>query len=283
MRVLGPKIDLLIQGAIAVAQAFGQKAQDAGIKEEWEKAGAALAGLFGDAASTLGDALDLGARLLDPETQIPSIGQIQGKLDALLNLAVGVAQQFAARASSLAAGGVDTKAAGVLAEQVKAIFDSLSTVAQTVQDFTGIAIGSSGFNNIRALLDNVFGLFANVAGQADVANSVTAAITSLLGGLQALVSNAGFSAGQSWAEKFAEGVTAMTSTVQDAVKGAVGGGVPGPTGTANQGTGGTGSGGPSQGNQGTGGTTIYQTVNVNLSTAMGLPQTLELLLNMAKG
>jgi hypothetical protein len=38
MRLLGPKIDLLISSAIAIAQEFGTKAANAQIKEEWQKA-----------------------------------------------------------------------------------------------------------------------------------------------------------------------------------------------------------------------------------------------------
>jgi hypothetical protein len=74
--------------------------------------GAALSSLFGDAASTLKDALDLGAALLDPETQIPSIGQIQGKVDALFNIIQGVAAQFAARASAAANAGMNFEQVG---------------------------------------------------------------------------------------------------------------------------------------------------------------------------
>jgi hypothetical protein len=280
MRLLGPKIDLLISSAIAIAQEFGTKAANAQIKEEWQKAGAALKSLFGDAASVIKDALDMGARLLDPETQIPSIGQIQAKLDALFALITNVATQYAAKASSLASQGVDTKAAGELAGQIKAIFDSLSTVAKTVQDFTGIAIGSSGFNNIQALLDNLFGLFDNVSGQADTVNAVTAAITSLLGGIQALVAESGFSAGQSWASQFAAGIAAATSSVTATAGGAaatIGAGTTGQTGGRALPPGTL-----------TGTTNIYNapqtmTVNVGLSTAAGLPDTLTLLTNMARG
>ena len=218
MRVLGPKIDLLIASAIAVAQEFGQRAAASPIKDEWAKAGAALKALFGDAASTLTDALDLGAALLDPQTQIPSLGQVQAKLDALFGVVVGVAQQFAARAANLAANGVDTSGAAVVADQVKAVFESLSTVADTVEAFAGLYLGSSGFNNIQAVLGNVFGMFANFAGQADAVNAVSAAATSMLGGLQAMVGAAGYTAGTTWAEQFAAGLAAATGSVTDGAR-----------------------------------------------------------------
>lgn len=215
MTLWGPKLDLIIAGAIAVAQEFGRRAAGAGIQQAWQDAASALSGLFGDAASTIGDALDMGARLLDPETQIPSIGQVQGKLDALFGLITNVATQFAAKAVSLASQGVDTKAAGELAGQVKSIFDSLSTVAQTVQDFTGIYTGSSGFNNIQALLDDIFGLFANVSAQAGMVEGVASAIAMMLGGLKNLAGASGYEAGQSWADRFAAGLAAGLGNVSD--------------------------------------------------------------------
>jgi hypothetical protein len=278
MTRLGPKIDLLIQGAVAVARQFGEKAAQANIKAEWQKAGEALASVFGHAADSLTGALELGAKLLDPETQIPSIGQIDGKLTAILSLVQTVVQRFAEKAASV---GPDTaKSAGGLADAVKSVFDAISQVIKAVQDAAGLYLGTSGFNNIAALLSYLFDTFDQFAGRAEGVNAVTAAITSLLGGLQALVSQAGTAAGTSWAQQFAAAITANAGLIQSAIQGAL---APG-----NAGTGGGAVVSPGDerrfvpGNTATG-TTVHQTVNVTLSTAAGLPATLEYLVNMARG
>ena len=92
-------------------------------------AGAALSSLFGDAASSLKDALDLGAALLDPETQIPSFSQIEGKVDALFNVIQGVAAKFALRAADAASAGMNFDQVKAYAETVKGVFESIREVA----------------------------------------------------------------------------------------------------------------------------------------------------------
>jgi hypothetical protein len=208
MSVIGPKLALIFSAAVAIAKEFGRRASTSGIKEAWVEAGAALSSLFGDAASTLKDALDLGAALLDPETQIPSIGQIQGKVDALFNIIQGVAAQFAARASAAANAGMNFEQVGSFAETVKAVFEGIREVAAAIADFTGVSLGASGFNNIAQVLNAVFTLFEQVAGRASVVNQVSAAIASVLGGLAALVDAQAYQAGVDIGTRIADGIAA---------------------------------------------------------------------------
>lgn len=216
MGVLGPKLDLLISNAIAIAQEFGRKATSANIPEAFAKAGEQIAKLFGDAFGVLKDSLDLGKILSDRETVTPSLSQVQPKLDALFALVEGVVSQFAARAAALAQRGVNTEAAASLGEQVKGVFEALREVSSAVKDFTGIAIDSSGFNNIDKMLFNVFSLFDRYGGQAANVNEVTGAITSVLGGLTALSGTAGLAAGVSWGTQFAAGLRSVSDDIQAA-------------------------------------------------------------------
>ena len=69
---------------------------------------------------------------LDPETQIPSIGQIDAKLTAVLNLVEAVTRRFAEKAASI---GPDTaKSAEGLSSAVKSVFDAISQVIAAVKD-----------------------------------------------------------------------------------------------------------------------------------------------------
>ena len=88
MATYGPKIDLIFQAAKDVAARFVEKAKSANISKDMQEAADALSKVFGDAASSIKGALDMAAQLLDPETQIPSIGQLDAKLTAILNLIV---------------------------------------------------------------------------------------------------------------------------------------------------------------------------------------------------
>jgi hypothetical protein len=258
MSVIGPKLALIFGAAVAIAQEFGRRANASGIKEAWVEAGAALSSLFGDAASTLKDALDLGAALLDPETQIPGIGQIQGKVDALFNIIQGVAAQFAARASAAANAGMNFEQVGSFAETVKAVFEGIREVAAAIADFTGVSLGASGFNNIAQVLNAVFTLFEQVAGRASVVNQVSAAIASVLGGLAALVDaeayQAGVSIGQSIAAGIAAGLTGAVGVIGSALMAAA---------TSDGGGRGLGTPGVAPGGGGGGGnvTHIYNTDN----------------------
>jgi hypothetical protein len=223
--VLGPKLDLLIANLIEVARRFGTQAANSGIQEAWATAASRVSGLFSDASSSLNEALSLGAALLDPETQIPSIGQIQGKVDALFNIIQGVAAQFAARASAAANAGMNFEQVGGFADTVKSVFGAIREVAAAVADFTGVSLGASGFNNISQVLNAVFTLFEQVAGRASVVNQVSAAIASVLGGLANMVSaqsyQAGVSIGQSIAAGIAAGLTGATGNIGAAVVEAV--------------------------------------------------------------
>ena len=56
-----------------------------------------------------------------------------------------------------------------------------------VRDAMAPNLGTSGFNNIASLLTYLFDTFDQFASRSEGVNAVTAAITSLLGGIQALV------------------------------------------------------------------------------------------------
>lgn len=223
MAVLGPKIDLLIANAIAIADQFGRKAKDANIPAAFATAGEQVAKLFGDAFGVLTDSLDLGKLLLDRENIVPSLSQIQPKLDALWSLVEGVVTQFAAKASDLATRGVNIEGASELGSGLKEIFGGLREVASAIQDFTGIAISASGFNNIQKALNDVFGLFEGVAGRVVNVNAAVTALSSILGGLTNLAGASGFEAGESWGTGFLRGMTGSLVGATGAAGEALGG------------------------------------------------------------
>ena len=278
MNTYGAKIDQIFLAAEQLASRFVEKAKAAGISKAMQDAADALAKVFGDAAGAIKGTIEMTAQLLDPETQIPSIGQIEGKLNAVLNLVEAVTRRFADKAASV--GPETAKSAEGLSNAVKSVFDAISQVIAAVKDAADLNLGTAGFNNIAALMTYLFDMFDQFAGRSEGVNAVTAAITSLLGGIQALVAESGFSAGQSWASQFAEGIAAATSSVTATAGGAaatIGAGTTGQTGGRALPPGTL-----------TGTTNIYNapqtmTVNVGLSTAAGLPDTLTLLTNMARG
>lgn len=214
-----PKFKLLLSDVKSIAQRFAEMAAQSGISDAFAEAGAKVASLFGDAVGALNDAIDLGARLLDPETQIPSIGQIQAKLSAVLALLRAVVTQFAQEAASLAASGFNFEQVNALAESMSGVFDAISSAIEAVQAATGIAISGSGFNNIRALLHNLFDMFEDFSGSADAVNQVTAAISSMLGGIENLVAGAGTAAGAGFVDNLVAALVAGTSRVVDAAAG----------------------------------------------------------------
>lgn len=215
MRVVGPKLDMIIASAIAVAQQFGQRAANAGIKEEWQKAGAALKALFGDAVDSLLKAVDLGEKLADPSTQIPSVGQVQAKLTAVLDFLGAVVSQFSASASSLASSGVDFTAVTQIATSAKSAFDVIMSAVDTISTLREKHIGMDDLDNIRQFLRQVFTIFNEFDGQTAGVEAVTSAVTTLLGGLQTLAASSGFSAGQSWASQFTAGINAGLGNVTE--------------------------------------------------------------------
>jgi hypothetical protein len=289
MSVYGPKLDMMFTAVKEVARRFVEKAKTANISKDMQDAADALSKVFGNAASSIKGALDMAAQLLDPETQIPSIGQIDAKLTAVLNLVEAVTRRFADKAASV--GPETAKSAEGLSNAVKSVFDAISQVIAAVKDAADLNLGTAGFNNIAALMTYLFDTFDQFASRSEGVNAVTAAITSLLGGIQALVADSGFSAGQSWASQFAEGIAAGHDQGGTASAGHDQGGTASAGGAAATiGAGATGQTGGRALPPGTltGTTNIYNapqtmTVNVNLSTAVGLPDTLTLLTNMARG
>jgi hypothetical protein len=245
MNVFGPKIDQIFQAAKDLATQFVAKAQAAGITKAMQEAADALAKVFGDAANTIKGALDMSAQLLDPATVIPSIGQIDAKLTAVLTLIGEVTQRFAAKAESI--GPDTTKSAEGLANAVKSVFDAIGQVIEAVKAAADLYTGTAGFNNITGLLTTLFDTFDQFAGRTAQVEGVTSAITTLLGGIQALTADAGTTAGTSWAQQFAAAITASAGTIQGAIRRAI----TLPTATPPPPSGGTGGNG--------GGTTINNT------------------------
>ena len=251
---LQPKIDLLIANLIELARQFGQQAEAAGIQQAWVDAGEKLSHLMGSGGSAMKAALDLGASLLDPETLIPSIQQLQPKLNAVLALVTNVATQFAAQAASLDADQMTS--AAHLGEQIKSVFGGLEQVASTLQKFTGMSLDSSAFNNISQILTAIFALFDMVAGKAAVANQVASALTSILDGLGALSQTKGKTAGESWVGAFIAALTAGAPALTLAAAAALPGGTPSASATTS-GPSPASSGGA---NQTSGGNTYHFTV-----------------------
>jgi hypothetical protein len=267
MNTYGPKIDQIFLAAEQLASRFVEKAKAAGISKAMQDAADALAKVFGDAAGAIKGTIEMTALLLDPATHIPSPGQIEGKVNAVLDLASTVVNAFAAKAALV---GADTaKTAEGFSGAVKSVFDAISQVIGAVKDAADLNLGTAGFNNIAALLNYLFDTFDQMAGRAEGINQVVSVITSLLGGIQALVSTAGFTAGQTWATQFAAGLAAGSA---------------GATGGAER----TLPRGSLTGGAGGGTTNIFNApqnvnVNVNLSAATGIPDTLNLIVNMTRG
>jgi hypothetical protein len=140
MTVFGSKIDLIILAAKEVAQRFAEKARAANISKDMQDAADALSKVFGNAASSIKGALDMAAQLLDPETQIPSIGQIDAKLTAVLNLVEAVTRRFADKAASV--GPETAKSAEGLSNAVKSVFDAISQVIAAVKDAADLNLGT---------------------------------------------------------------------------------------------------------------------------------------------
>ena len=210
-QTVGPKIALLVEDIKWIAQQFIAAAQNSGISEDMADAAARLAQVFGDAVGAFTSALELGTKLADPETVIPTVAQAKDDLDTLMGLMRDIVARFAAEAART---NVDVDKVGVFAETVTKLFESLQTALETVKSFEGIYTGwngdagSSGVNNIRSFLAQLFGVFGDFAGQGEAVNQVTAAIASMLGGLANLSTAQGTAAGTNWASAFVAAVQA---------------------------------------------------------------------------
>jgi hypothetical protein len=207
------------------------------------------------------------------------VGQIQAKLTAVLNFLQAVVTQFAASATSMTSQGVDFKAVTDIANAAKSAFDVIMSAVDTISTLREKHISMDDLDEIRSFLRNVFSIFNEFSGDASNVEAVTNAVTTLLGGIQTRVSSAGYTAGQTWGQRFAAGITAATGTIQTAVRGALRG-----EGERSLPPGFAGTGG------GVSATNVYNAplssttnnISVNLSTAIGLDSSLTLLTNMAR-
>ena len=199
----------IIEDAKYVAKLFADKAKDSGLTTELQKAAETLSAVFGDASSAINDTLDMVAKLLDPETVIPSKEQISGKVSAILGVVDVAVTAFSARASAAAASGMDLAGLSTYASAVKGVFEAIAEVANAVNSYSNINVGrqflgveSVGFGNIRGALQMIWDLFEDAAQHQDLVQSVTSTLTTALDGLTMLATNKGADAGNAWLRGF---------------------------------------------------------------------------------
>jgi len=220
LTAIKPKLDLLIQNVIALAQQFGQAAAGAGITEAWAEAGQRLTDLVGNALGSMKDTLDFALRLADNEIRVPSASQITGKLRAILAVMREAVTSFANEAGSIQ---VDQTAATNLANTVKPITDALGGLIDLVQSFTGLNLGMSGYNNLRSFLTMIFDVFRDFSPNAEAVNAVAAALSTMLGGLQNVANVQGIAIGGSLVDGIVTGIQQGTGKIAGVLQGALGG------------------------------------------------------------
>ena len=253
--VLGPKLNLLIDGLVEIFNRFALRAQSANLTEAAQKAVAAFSTGAGQAIDTLSKGLDFAQKIVDSvNLRLPAGPQIDALLAPIFALIDNVAAAFTAHAASVDQDRLDEVVA--YANGVKAFFETIQTAIEATQAAAGLHVESSGFNNINRLLQLLFGMFDNFAVSADTVNSVTAALSSMLGGIENMVAANGTTSGQSWVASFVAAINAGAGSIQAAIAAATGPGAANGTGS---GPGGTIRATPPGG--GTGGTTINNTYN----------------------
>ena len=203
----------IIEDARYVAKLFADKAKDSGLTTELQKAAETLSAVFGDASSAINDTLDMVAKLLDPETVIPSKEQISGKIAAILGVVDVAVTAFGARAKAAAASGLDVAGLSQYAGAVKGVFEAIAEVANAVNSYSNINVGqqflgveSVGFGNIRGALRMIWALFEDAAQHQDLVQSVTSTLTTALDGLTMLATNKGADAGNAWLAGFTSAI-----------------------------------------------------------------------------
>ena len=203
----------IIEDAKYVAKLFADKAKDSGLTTELQKAAETLSAVFGDASSAINDTLDMVAKLLDPETVIPSKEQVSGKIAAILGVVDVAVTAFSARASAAAASGMDLAGLSTYASAVKGVFEAIAEVANAVNSYSNINVGrqflgveSVGFGNIRGALQMIWDLFEDAAQHQDLVQSVTSTLTTALDGLTMLATNKGADAGNAWLAGFTSAI-----------------------------------------------------------------------------
>ena len=230
--VYGPKLDLLIANLIVIFKKFEAAASSAGITDAAQKAVQAFQQGAGAAVDTIDKALDFIPKLLESRNlRLPSGPQVDDLLSPILGIIQQVFSAFSAQAGGIDADTVKTVQA--YAASLNAVWDAIDAAITAVQNAAGIHVESSGFNNIRALLFDLFSMFGDFAGQGNAVNQVAAAISTMLGSIQNLVAGAGYSAGSTWISQFAQairdGAAGLAAVVHEAMPTPSGGGGGGAT------------------------------------------------------
>lgn len=258
---LGASLDLLIADIIEVARRFGQAATRANIPQAFADAGEKIGKLFSAGVDALDKGIGLAMKLADPETQIPSVGQIQQKLTAALTFLSSVVTQVNATAAALVAQGVNFEQVTAVAEAAKGAFDVINDAVDTISTLREKHVGSDDLGEISTFLADVFSIFDAQSPNAANVEAVTAAISAVMGVVGDMISDAGTTAGTSFGEALVNAAVAAISAGASQIAAALPG----------QGTNGTGSGaggsvlgGGSRGS-GQGGTVIDNSTHVTVN------------------
>jgi hypothetical protein len=200
---------------------------------------------------TLTKGFDFAQKIVDSvNLKLPSGAQLDTLLAPIFALIDNVTAAFVAHSGDVDA--TELAAASAYAAGVKAFFDTVSAVVKGVTDAQGLHVESSGFSNITTLLTDVFDMFTDFSVDATAVNAVTAALSSMLGGIQNMTSLSGTASGAGWVSSFAAAIAAGAPSIQAAIAAALAGS----GGTAT-------SGGAAPTTGGVGGTVINNTYNTS--------------------
>lgn len=257
MATLAPKLDQLISDLIVVARDFGQKAEGAGITEEWQKAAGVLADVLGNAFGSMTDALGFFHTLFGDSSTlpayIPTTAQVQSRIAVLLETAKATATTWI---DGLTAFTGDTATIAVEeATAVTAVFDGMSKVVDAINKVTGLNIGQSGFGNMAYIVTFVSQIVGDVAKAFSQGSAAAEAMITIIDLLENMGRVAGTTIGDGLVAGLAAAIRAGQAEVQAALTAALGG---------SSGTTGTFSGSQSTGAGGGANITINQYVTAQM-------------------
>jgi hypothetical protein len=179
-------LGVLVDDIKTIFLAFAQRAKDARITEAGKEAAGVLADGFGSALDAINGAMELMEKLLNPESRPHISNNVSYLLDPIFNFIDEITKEFTRRAKTCQA--TDLQAGELLGSSVGSVFDAILKVSEAIQSFTGIYLGTSGFNNISTMLDLMFNMFDRYAGKAAAAQSVATVIATVAGALANLKS-----------------------------------------------------------------------------------------------
>jgi hypothetical protein len=183
---LETQLGVLVDDIKTIFLAFAQRAKDARITEAGKEAAGVLADGFGSALDAINGAMELMEKLLNPESRPHISNNVSYLLDPIFNFIDEITKEFTRRAKTYQA--TDLQAGELLGSSVGSVFDAILKVSEAIQSFTGIYLGTSGFNNISTMLDLMFNMFDRYAGKAAAAQSVATVIATVAGALANLKS-----------------------------------------------------------------------------------------------